>query len=149
MAKKRSQNMSIAQLEKVLANTKQQLQALKDKRENLLAQIAKADKEIADLAGEPVAPAVEEEAPASASTKPKKQRKLPKNTMSLNDAIVKVLAEAMKPMRVAEIAETVKAAGYKTTSKTFAKQVSGTAAEDKRVERAARGLFALKKKAKK
>ena len=69
--------------------------------------------------------------------------------MSLNDAIVKVLGEAKKPLRAAEIAEAVKAAGYKSTSKTFAKQVSGVAAVEKRVEKAARGLFTLKKKAKK
>ncbi len=145
MAKKRSQSMSIAQLEKALASTKHQIQTLKDRREMLLAQIAKVDKNIAQLAGEPVAPAAEQKAPTRAPAKPKKQRKLPKNTMSLNDAIVKVLGEAKKPLRVAEIAEAVEAAGYTTTSKTFAKQVSGIAAEEKRVEKVARGLFVLKK----
>ena len=116
--KKRSPSMSIAQLEKALASTKQELQGLKEKREKLLAQIAKVDKQIAELAGEPAVPVAEPEAPAAAPApvKPKKPRKLPKNTMSLNDAIVKVLDEAKKPMSVAEIAEAVRAAGYKTTS---------------------------------
>ena len=149
MAKKRSPSMSIAQLEEVLANTKQKLQGLKEKLEKLLAQVAEVDKQIAELAGEPVVPVAEQKAPASSPAKAKKPRKLLKNTMSLNDAIVKVLGEAKKPMRVAEIAEAVKAAGYRTTSRTFAKQVSGIAAEEKRVEKAARGLFALKERAKK
>ena len=149
MAKKRSPSMSIAQLQKALANTKQRIQGLKDRREKLLAQVAEVDRQIVELAGEPVAPVPEEEAPAPAPAKPKEPRKLPKNTMSLNDAIVKVLSEAKKPMRVAEIAEAVKAAGYKTTSTVFAKQVSGIAAVEKRVEKVERGVFALKKKAKK
>ena len=149
--KKRRPGMSIAQLEKALANTKQKLQGLKEKREKLLAQIAEVDKQIAELAGEPVAPVAEPEAPATAPApvKPKKPRKLPRNTMSLSDAIVKALSESKDPMRAGEIAQAVKAAGYKSKSKTFVKQVSGAAADDKRVEKAARGLFALKKKAKK
>ena len=144
MAKKRT--VSIAALEEALARTKQQLETLKGKREKLLAEVAETDQQIADLTGQPAAPAVEQEAPATAPTKPKKRGKLPKNTMSLSDAIVKALSESKEPMRAGEIAQAVKAAGYKSKSKTFTKQVSGAAAEDKRVEKAARGLFALKKK---
>ena len=147
--KKRSPSMSIAQLEKVLANTKQQLVALKGKREKLLAQIGKVDKQIAELAGEPVAPAAEAEAPAPAPTKPKKARKLAKNAMTLADAVVKVLGEAKEPMRAGDIAEAVTALGYKSKGKRLAKQVSIAAAKDESVEKVARGLFALRKKAKK
>ena len=147
--KKRSQSMSIAQLEKVLASTKQKLQALKDKREKLLAQVAEVDKQIAELAGEPVAPVAEEEAPVPVPAKRKKRRKLPKNTMTLADAVAKVLGEAKDPMRAGGIAEAVTALGYKSKGKRLSKQIAIAATKDERVEKVSRGLFALKKKAKK
>ena len=142
--KKRSPRMSIAQLEKALANTKHKIGGLREKRERLLAQIAEVDKQIAELAGEPVAPAVEEEAHAPAPTKPKKRGKLPKNTMTLNDAVVKALSGSEGSMRAGEIAEAVTALGYKSKGKKLSKQVAIAAATDERVEKVARGLFALK-----
>jgi len=141
--------MSIVQIEEVLASTKQKLQGLKEKRGKLLAQVAEVDKRIAELAGEPVAPVAEEEPPAPAPTKSKKRRKLPKNTMTLADAVVRALSEAEGPMRAGEIAQAVTALGYKSKGKKLAKQVSIAAAKDERVEKVARGLFALKKKKKK
>ena len=148
-AKKRSSpSMSIVQIEEVLASTKQKLQGLKEKRGKLLAQVAEVDKRIAELAGEPVAPVAEEEPPAPAPTKSKKRRKLPKNTMTLADAVVRALSEAEGPMRAGEIAQAVTALGYKSKGKKLSKQVA-IAAKDERVEKVARGLFALKKKKKK
>ncbi len=144
VTKKRSPSMSIAQLQKALADTKQRIQGLREKREKLLAQVAEVDKQIAELAGEPLAPAVERKAPAPSPAKPKKQRKLPKNTMTLADAVVKALSEAGKPMRAGEIAEAVTALGYKSKGKKLSKQVAIAAATDERVEKVARGLFALK-----
>ena len=147
--KRRGSSMTIAQLERALANTKQKIQGLKERRKKLLAQVADVDKQIAELAGEPVAPVADEEAPAPTPAKRKRRRKLPKNTMTLADAVAKVLGEAKEPMRAGGIAEAVTALGYKSKGQRLSKQVAIAATQDERVEKVARGLFALKKKAKK
>lgn len=63
---------------------------------------------------------------------------------SLKDFIRKVLARAGGPMKVKDITDAVLRAGYRTSSKTLANQVSMALAQMKEVQKVGRGVFRLR-----
>jgi len=65
-----------------------------------------------------------------------------KNALSLPDALAAVFAGKEK-MGIAEAADAVQAAGYKTNAKGFRKMVNKTLAKDKRFKNVGRGEYAL------
>ena len=56
-----------------------------------------------------------------------------------------VLGRASKPMRVADITDAVRSAGYRTRSANFRGIVNQTLIKDKRFGSAGRGLYQIKK----
>jgi hypothetical protein len=66
-------------------------------------------------------------------------RRRPRNTMTLNDALVKILSG--KQMGPTEAAAAVRSAGYKTTSPNFRTIVSQALARDKRIKKLRRGKY--------
>jgi hypothetical protein len=68
-----------------------------------------------------------------------------RNAQSLNDTIDQVLREGGKPMKVGDIVDAVKAAGYRSSSANFRGIVNQTLIKDKRFNAPERGLYQVKK----
>jgi hypothetical protein len=68
----------------------------------------------------------------------------PKGQSELHNKIRSVLGGASEPLRVADIAKKVLAAGYKTKSKVFHLIIGQRLAEMKDVKKPGRGLYAMK-----
>jgi len=90
-------------------------------------------------AGKPAA----KHAKAKPGRKPGRKAKRVKNALGLPDALAAVFADKEK-MGIAEAADAVQAAGYKTNSKGFRKMVNKTLCKDNRFKNVGRGEYALK-----
>lgn len=77
--------------------------------------------------------------PAGKATHYRTGRKRPKNEMSLEDALARLLKG--KTMGVAEMADAVQKAGYKTNSPNFRVIVNATLLKSPRFKRVARGQY--------
>ena len=140
--------VSIAALERALAEKQQQVASLQRRRQALLKRVAKVDKDIAALTGKPAASAGQDEA----TTRPKKAktklRRRPKNAMTLRDAIVAVLSKSRKPLTAREMADGVLATGYRSKSKNLLQRVWTTVGKDERIDRREKGKYMVRAKKK-
>lgn len=149
---------TVADLGKLLAEEEQAIAALKSKRQALAAEVAELAAEIAELKGAPVAaPKPKAEAPAKPGRKPGKEpgrkpakkaaakRGRKRSGTSTRDIIVGILRDSDKPMRAAQIAERLVAAGAKTKSKNPKNMVSALLAQSKEFKRVDKGLYTVKK----
>lgn len=146
MAKRSIVKMSLEDLLAQLKKHQARLPKLQRKEKSLLKKLAAVQAEIAALGHAVGGLTVIKRGrkpgrPAKAAGR--RPRKRAKNKVKLADAIAAVLSKD-KSMSVAQIASAVKAGGYTSTSKTFETIIFQTLARDKRVKRAARGLYQLK-----
>ncbi|MGB7159437.1 MAG: hypothetical protein WBD40_15320, partial [Tepidisphaeraceae bacterium] len=69
----------------------------------------------------------------------------PRNAQSLPEAILDVLAKAKSPVAVGDVAERVRAGGYRSSSGNFRSIVNQALIKDARFTSASRGLYQLKR----
>ncbi|MGD0462295.1 MAG: hypothetical protein ABSB74_07380 [Tepidisphaeraceae bacterium] len=121
--------LSIVQLEKMLAHRRSRIGSLERKRSRFLRQLEALNVRIAALGG-------------SARTRGAR----PRNKITLNEAILAVLKKGGGAMKVADIARNALDSGYSTSSSNFRVIVNQALLKDKRFAKAgARGTYQLKK----
>ena len=150
---------TVADLGKLIAEEEKAIAALRSKREALAAKVAELAAEIAQLRGAPAAEAEPKAKPAAkkrgrkpgkkAVAKPagkaavKRGRK--RSGTSTREIIIGILRDADKPMRAAEIAERLAAAGAQSKSSNPKNVVSALLAQSKEFKRVDKGLYTVKK----
>ena len=123
--------LTVAQLEKLLANRKSELDGLFKDRAKLEKQIDAVNEKISRLGG---------------GSMSKRTGGRAKNSMSLIDAIAEVLTKAGGPVGVGDIVGGVTEVGYRSTSANFRGIVNQTLIKErKRFLSTARGMYQLKK----
>lgn len=123
--------MTIGDLKRALAQRQKQLAKLTKQREKIAKELRGIDAEIAKISGGDVAVG------GGRGTRARNDRPLPVY-------MEEVMAKNGKPMRVGEIVDAVKAAGYKTTSPAFKNIVNQQLIKErKRFTAVERGLYAL------
>ncbi len=128
-------SLSIAQIQRELERRQKELPALQKQRAKLLSSLEKLDSRIAGLGGS--TPTKTARAGRSGP------RKRPKNSMTLVEALEKVLKG--KQMSIGQAISAVKAAGYKTNSKSFRISVNATLLKyTDKFKKVARGLYTAK-----
>jgi len=111
MAKRKSSNLSVAQLEKLLAKAKNKVlvTALNRKKASLQAELSSVDKELQSLK--------EGKAPR------RRRGKRPKNTQSLATVVTEILGNTAKGLSLDDLVAKVRDSGYKTKAKSFSNVV--------------------------
>ena len=111
MAKRKSSNLSVAQLEKLLAKAKNKVlvTALNRKKASLQAELSSVDKELQSL----------KEGKASR----RRRGKRPKNTQSLATVVTEILGNTTKGLSLDDLVAKVRDSGYKTKAKSFSNVV--------------------------
>ena len=130
MAKK-SKNLSVAELERLLTGRKTELENLLKRREQLAKEMANVVDQIRDVQGPtgtaiPASDDLVSSTPDAAPT-PKKARAVvrrkgalrPQNDRSLREVVVELLTTNRKGMGLHELSEAVLGSGYKTNSTNF------------------------------
>lgn len=128
-------NLNIAQLEQILTERRSSLIRLEKQRKKLLHDLDVVDREIARIGGNGAAgPRLATGARA-------------RNDKSLPEALAEVLTEAGRPMKIAEIADAVQAAGYRSTSDNFRAIVNQTLIKERKrfAPGPERGTYQIKK----
>ena len=140
----------IAQLRRELAATQRQLVRLRWRRAKLGTQLARLDRQIADLTGGPAAaPAAKKRAAPKRKAKTARKAKgkprgpAGRRQRSLAQVIQDVLAKATKPMQARDITAAVLKAGYKTKDKNFRATVAQRLAKSPQFNRLGRGVYKL------
>lgn len=126
--------LSASQLEAEMARRRNTVAKLLRKREQIAAQIAALDGELAALGM--AVPTGDARRP----TRGGRRRTGAGNAESLADTLAGVVDVGTR-ISPKEAAERVRARGYTTTSKTFAVQVANVLANDERFTRIARGVY--------
>ncbi len=121
---------TIADLERLLEGKRQRLEALQQRRDRLVGQVAKVDEQIRSLAGK-----------ATARREVRRRRRT--GQKSLQSCVVDVLSQSAEPKTAAEIAEAVIAAGYRSSSKNPVALVRHVCYTTDRIETKERGKFVL------
>jgi len=114
------QDYSVADLEGMLEQRRTELQSLENKRAELSSELAKVEREIADLLGSTSsAPRKKKTKKVAVRKKKASGARRPKNSKSLKDVIIEVLNDSKKGLNITQIMEKVQEAGYKTKSSSF------------------------------
>ncbi len=145
MAKK---TKTIQQLQQELEAKTQQLDALQSERDKLAAQLDAVDKQIAALTGKAGKRGRKATRKKSAGRKPATKTRRPrrgKGAKPLVEYVKQVLAKSDDGMRVKDIMEAVKKAGYKSSSKDFYGIVAAAVRDEDNFEKVKRGVYKLKK----
>jgi hypothetical protein len=116
-------DLSVAQLEKLLNQSKDRLGKLLKKRKQLASQLAKVDKQIERLTGH----AANGEAPKRGG----KRGKRPKNAKNLPATIREVLSRTKSGYSLSALADKVKASGYKSHAANFKNVIYQTLYKEK------------------
>ena|SRR5688572_2101599 len=124
-------NLSIAQLQRIIQSRRSEISRLERQRGKIARKLAQIDTRIEALGG-----SVRGRNGTGGRVR---------NEKSLPDMLVGVLSKSGKPMGVGDIAEAVRAGGYKTNSGNFRSIVNQTLIKDKRFTSTARGVYQLKK----
>jgi hypothetical protein len=132
MPRTASGGLSIAQLEQMLNRRRSELNDLEKERRKLLQRLSNLDQRIAGLGG------------SRRGGRNGSAGGRARNAKSLVACLEDVLGSG-KPMQVGDIAERVKAGGYRSSSANFRGIVNQTLIKDKRFASAGRGLYQLKK----
>jgi len=111
----------------------------------LIAQRDDLDRLIAQLESAGEVPVAAKTKPRKAAAMARKGRKLPRNKMSLSEALQKVLA-GKASMGVGDAMDAVKALGYKSTSSEFRSLVNQTLIKDKHFKNVSRGMYTVRRK---
>ncbi len=132
-----SANLSVAELERALAQRKREVKLLQAKRQKMSAALAKLDARIARLEGSVAVPSAVGRLAQSGGRRPRA-----KNARTLADVLAGVL-QADKAMTIAEIVDGAKKAGYKSNAANFRLIVNQTLLKDKRFKKTGFGLYKL------
>ena len=137
--------MNIVELQRILNERKRQLDKLMRRREKLQKQVDAIDAEIGKVAGDGVGGGSSGgggngRSGGGAGSRARNDRPLP-------DYIEEVMGKNGKPMRVGEIVDAVKSAGYKSNSASFKNIVNQMLIKErKRFQQVDRGIYGLAKK---
>jgi hypothetical protein len=126
--------LTISDLEDLLRVRKGALPRLRKERKRLEKELAIVERQLSKLGGR----GRRGRPPGSGGGK------RPRNKKSLVEVIHDVLTKAGEAMRVGDIHDAVKAAGYKSSSDNFRGIVNQTLIKDKQFASAGRGLYKLK-----
>jgi hypothetical protein len=124
-------NLSIAQLQQIIASRKNEITRLERQRAKAARKVSQIDARIEALGG-------------SMRGRNGTGGRV-RNDKSLPEMLLGVLSKSSKSMGVGDIADAVRAGGYKTNSANFRSIVNQTLIKDKRFSSAGRGLYQLKK----
>ena len=145
MAKRRGRRpalaaASIAVLERALANRRREVDRLQARRDRWAARLADVERALAAVRGGPGAG----RPPAAAAARKVAPRRRYRGQTSLAEAISQVLKSAGAPMRLTAVADSVRAAGYKSGAKRFDKMVHKAINRLAAVRRVGRGMYVSK-----
>ncbi len=129
------QRVSTDVLMREVARRERQAGKLAEERERLLARIEEIDAELSALGDAPIAARTMRVSKKRGG----KRGPRPKNSMTLEEAIVKTLNG--KTMGVTEIAQAVLKSGYKTNAENFRTMVNQTLLRSDRIKKVARGKY--------
>ena len=137
-------NLNIVELQRILNERKRQLDKLMRRREKLQKQVDAIDAEIGKVAGDGIGggggTGGNGRSGGGAGSRARNDRPLP-------DYIEEVMGKSGKPMRVGEIVDAVKSAGYKSNSASFKNIVNQMLIKErKRFQQVDRGIYGLAKK---
>jgi hypothetical protein len=156
--------MSLADLRRMFQAKESQIAGLISRRESLVAELAAVESDLVAASGTG-APAAAPVAVKRGPGRPRKAgrpakapraakvgrpkggaagRRGPRGDEGVHNFIRKALASSSGPMKLADVAKKVLAAGYKTTSSRFAVIVGQRLSEMKDVKKAGRGMYALR-----
>lgn len=142
-----SNQTTLRQLRETIAAEEAELQKLKERREQLSAQLDDLTATVIALSGETsdasAAPGPEV-TPAPKKTTAQTTAPSMTSEMTLRDAVHAVLAQADGPMRAGEIAENVASSGYRSKSKDLRKQIGTLLSQDKAFRKVSRGLYRVR-----
>ena len=134
--------LSIAQLERLLMGRRAELQDLQRERNQASRRLDEIDARIRELGGSGRGGRGGTGGGASGGGGGGRRVR---NEKSLNNTIEAVLTKNGKPMKVGDIADAVKASGYRSNSANFRGIVNQTLIKDKRFGSSERGTYQLKK----
>jgi len=137
------QEMSIANIRRLLAKKTQELAELRAQRKNLASRVKQVDRKIAQLKGGQAAP------PKGRVAKPARKvaklaKRKPADGPSLKQLILDALTKADGALTIADVIQAVTEAGYTSISGDFRGLVNAALVEMDQVRRVARGKYALK-----
>src|SRR6266516_2639565 len=118
-------NLSITELERILRARRSELGRLSRRRTKLARQMARIDAQLRGLGGD---------IGAGGGGRAR-------NAQSLVKTIEGVLGQSSKAMNVGDIADAVRAKGYKSTSANFRGIVNQTLIKEKQFSQASRGMY--------
>jgi len=121
-------NLSLAAIQSILDSRREELNKFKKQRKDLQRKLDGLDRQIERIEG----------GGRSGSGRAR-------NAMSLIETLEQVLRENGKPMKVGDIVDAVKAAGYRSSSDNFRGIVNQTLIKDARFTAPARGTYQMKK----
>ena len=125
--------MSLTDLQRIIRNRQRGLQKLERQRSKWQRKLDEVERQIAKVAGS-----------ARGSGRSGSARSRPRNELSLVEAISKVLSGAGRAMNVGDIAEKVRADGYRSGSANFRAIVNQTLIKERRrFKNAGRGMYRL------
>ena len=124
-------NLSLSELQNIIRTRRKQLARLERCRAKLLKRVEAIDSQICELGGTPSGGGRRGGRGAPGGTRPR-------NAQSLPEAIHDVLAKAKTPVAVRDVAERVRAAGYRSSSGNFRSIVNQTLVKDARFASAGR-----------
>jgi hypothetical protein len=101
--------LSVAQLERLLEKKRQRLDSLFRRRDELQKQLAQVESQIDELGGS---------GPKGRSRRGR-VRKRPKNTKTLLQAMIEILANHKRGLSLRDLSAQIIASGYKTSSRDF------------------------------
>ena len=137
--------MNIVELQRILNERKRQLDKLMRRREKLQKQVDAIDAEIGKVAGDGLGGGGGGNGRAGGGNGSGAGGRA-KNDRPLPDYIEEVMGKNGKPMRVGEIVDAVKSAGYKSNSASFKNIVNQMLIkEKKRFKQISRGVYGMKK----
>lgn len=121
--------LSLAQLEKLMHSRKAEVIRLSKIRDKLQKKLNTIQAKLEAISG----------------TTPTGRTTRARNNASLQEIIHQVLSKANTPLSVGDILDKVQAAGYRSKSDNFRGIVNQTLIKDKRLSKAGRGMYQVKK----
>jgi hypothetical protein len=128
MARASARTMSVFDLERLIEAQRAQLRKLERLRSRYQRKLDALDRRIAALGGQDR----------------RRGGRRPRNSVSLPEAIAKVLMRASSPLAVGDIAERVQASGYRSGAANFRAIVNQMLIKDRRFVSAERGVYCLR-----
>jgi hypothetical protein len=130
MARTAEPSLSLAQLQQLMHRRQGELSKLERKRSTLARKLDAIERRITEIGG---------------GFNGRRGRTRARNDQSLVEVIHGVLTKAGEAMRVSDIADAVRKAGYQSTSPNFRSMVNQQLIKDKRFSSASRGFYQAKK----